>query len=165
MWATCSSDITGARALIRALLVVIPATFAASAIAENPKGWDACNGLNADPGIWQSCADAASRDCILVREAEGDQPWATCLHERAEEWEKALVQQSTALRERGNPAGDSGALARWMATRAVSCHRQSEIDQMVSELGETAAAAAVFQCELASNIQEASRLRAIADAK
>lgn len=165
MWVTCSGDWKSGARLVGVLSLIIPLSIVTSADADTPEGWDACKGLTSDPGIWQSCAAAASNDCVLVREAEGDAPWATCLHDRAEEWEKALVQQSTALRKRNNPAGDSGALARWMATRAASCHRQSEIDQMITEHGETIASAAVFQCELASNIQEATRLRAIADAQ
>lgn len=133
------------------------------AAADTPVGWQDCKGLAADPAIWPACAEAASNQCVDIRNVEGDEPWAQCLLDRAEEWEKALVQQSISLRERGNPAGDSGALARWMATRAASCHRQSEIDRLTEQFGATSAAAAVFQCELASNIQEAMRLNAIVE--
>ncbi|MEM7238793.1 MAG: hypothetical protein AAF501_13360 [Pseudomonadota bacterium] len=145
--------------LIAGALIAGPAP----ASGDTPVGWDACQGLASDPGVWPACADAASAQCVRIREIEGDEPWAQCLLDRAEEWETALVRSSTTLRERGNPAGDSGALARWMATRAASCHRQADIDRLTAQFGEVGAAAAVFQCELASNIQEAMRLREMVD--
>lgn len=139
---------------VAVLTLVVPA----AAQTADPVGWDACRNLVDDPAIWPACAEAVSQECVALRESEGDLPWATCLKIRAEDWEKALVDRSTGLRFQNNPAGDSAALSRWMSTRAARCHRQSEVTRMTEAFGETIAAAAVFQCELASNIEEAVRL-------
>lgn len=138
---------------------------APSARAEDPQGWEECLGLVAHPEIWPVCAKAVSADCVALRAEEGDKAWAVCLKTRAEAWEDAMVTQSLALRARNNPAGSSAALSRWMASRASRCHRQSEVERMTAEFGETLAAAAVFQCELASNIEEAMRLADLVEAE
>lgn len=131
-----------------------------SAAAE-PVGWQECTGLADNPSIWPDCAQSVSAECVATRASDGDVAWASCLKIRAEEWEAALVDQSTGLRDRNHPAGEGAALSRWMASRAARCHRQSEITRMTEQFGQTAAAAAVFQCELASNIEETMRLQAI----
>ena len=145
---------------IAALMVALVAP--SSGLAdEKPVGWAECLAIANDAGQWPDCAQIVSAECLAVRQSDGDEAWAVCLKATAETWEQALVQQSLALRERGSPAGDSAALSRWMASRASRCHRQSEIDRMTAEFGETQAAAAVFQCELASNIEEVARLAEI----
>lgn len=148
-----------------AAMAVLLALAAAPAMGagETPEGWSACHGLAADPAIWPACAEAVSRECVQVRATDGDIPWVACLKARAVEWETYMVGLSTGLRARNNPAGDSAALSRWMASRAARCHRASEIERITAELGETLAAAAVFQCELGSTIEEAMRLEQIAD--
>ncbi|MEL6479748.1 MAG: hypothetical protein AAFR17_20670 [Pseudomonadota bacterium] len=145
----------------RGLLVAVVLTGSAWA-EERPTGWAACQGLAADPAIWPACAEAASTDCVVLRAAEGDPAWAACLKRRSERWQAALVRESERLRAKDHPEGEGGILARWLGTRAAACHRKDQIAALTAEFGETAAAAAVFQCELASTIHETMRLAAIA---
>ncbi|MEM0922676.1 MAG: hypothetical protein AAGF44_00115 [Pseudomonadota bacterium] len=128
---------------------------------ESPPGWQACQGLAAAADIWPACAEAASSDCVDLRKSEGDTAWAACLKQRSEIWQAALVRESERLRAKDHPEGEGGILARWLGTRAAACHRKDQIAALTAQFGETSAAAAVFQCELASTIHEAMRLAAI----
>ncbi|MEM7509051.1 MAG: hypothetical protein AAF415_20200 [Pseudomonadota bacterium] len=150
-------------AALAALALAATAHTAAWASEDKPQGWAQCRGLVADPGIWPACAEAVSRECVEVRADSGDTAWVACLNARAVAWEAYLVSISNDLRARNNPAGESAALARWMASRASRCQRASEIERMTQQYGETLAAAAVFQCVLGSNIEEAMRLEDIAN--
>ncbi|MEM7177083.1 MAG: hypothetical protein AAGD47_07150 [Pseudomonadota bacterium] len=162
MWVTCSSKTIGGRALLCRLLPGLLLLMALPAPAETLTGWETCSAMADNPGVWPSCANEVSEECVALRTDAGDAAWAACLQARALDWEREVVSQSTALKDRNNPAGASSALSRWMAGRATRCHVKDQIAQMVAQFGETQAAAAVFTCELASNIQEAVRLHAIA---
>lgn len=162
MWATCLSKTIGGRALLCRLFPCLMAVAALPASAQDLVGWETCAAMAASPGVWPSCAAEVSAECVALRTDEGDAAWVACLQARAHDWEREVVRQSTTLKERNNPAGASSALSRWMAGRATRCHAKDQIAQMIEQFGETQAAASVFTCELASNIQEAVRLNAIA---
>ncbi|MBY8978197.1 hypothetical protein KHP62_20470 [Rhodobacteraceae bacterium NNCM2] len=144
-------------------LAIAMAAIGTAADADSPTGWETCRGMIDDASVWQACAQEVSAECVALRAEEGDDAWVACLQSRALDWEAEVVRQSTALKERNNPAGASSALSRWLAGRSTRCHARDQIDRMIAEYGETQAAAAVYTCELASNIQEAVRLSGVAE--